>query len=195
MAAPVETRKMTIEEFYAWAELQEEPYELVDGEPVPLYPETDESGVVRAMAAGTADHHHIQFNAGRAIDRRTPMGCVVATGGRVRTVESRGRELDVLLSCGPREKGAKDFPDPVLIVEVLSPTTAHRDRGEKLDEYRELPSVREIWLVDSERRHAQVWRRREGGWFVTDTIGQRTFRSDALTADIPLDELYRDTPV
>jgi len=50
-------QKMTLEEFYAWADRQEEPYEFVDGVPVPLYPEADESGVVRAMAGGTWDHH------------------------------------------------------------------------------------------------------------------------------------------
>lgn len=105
------------------------------------------------------------------------------------------RDPDVVLWCSPTEKGAKVVDDPVLIVEVLSPATANRDRGEKLDEYRELPSVREIWFVDSTRRFATVLRRVPEGWLLTDHIGRGTFRSAVLDAEISLDELYADTPV
>jgi Uma2 family endonuclease len=56
------------------------------------------------------------------------------------------------MTCRSHEKGAKLFLDPVLIVEVLSPTTINIDKGEKLDDYKSLESLREVWLVDSTRR-------------------------------------------
>lgn len=196
MAEPASgKRRMTLEEFYAWAETQEEPYEFVDGEPVPLFPEQDENGVIRAMAAGTADHHQIQFNAGKAIDARRPAGCSVLTGARIRTGEQRSRDPDVVMACGWREKGLREVPDPVLVVEILSPSTADHDRGQKLDEYRLLPSLREIWFVDSTRRAVTVLRRVPEGWLLTDHIGRGSFRSAVLDAEIGLDELYADTPV
>lgn len=188
-------QRMTLEEFYAWADRQEEPYEFVDGAPVPLYPEIDENGAVRAMAAGTTDHHTIQGNAVGVLRAGKPAGCRVATGARTRVNETQTRIPDIVLWCGPTEKGAKEVVDPVVLVEVLSPTTADFDKGQKLDEYTLLPSVREVWLIDSTRRWAKIHRRVEGGWFVTDAIGQGGFRSEVLGAAVPLDELYADTPV
>lgn len=52
------------------------------------------------------------------------------------------------------------LPDPVVIAEVLSPTTEDHDRGRKANDYRRIASVRTIMLVASERRHVEVWRRR-----------------------------------
>lgn len=187
--------KMTLEEFYAWADRQEAPYEFVDGVPVPLYPEVDESGVVRAMAAGTADHHTIQGNAAGVLRARKPAGCRVATGARTRVNAEQTRVPDAVMWCGPTEKGAKEVDDPVVLVEVLSPTTADFDKGQKLDEYQQLASVREVWLVDSTRRWAKIHRRVEGGWFSSDAIGQGVFRSEVLGAEVALDDLYADTPV
>ena len=82
MAEPSSTRRMTLEEFYAWAEAQEEPYEFVDGEPVPLFPEQDENGVIRAMAAGTWDHQTIIGNVQVALHARKPKSCRVGVRPR-----------------------------------------------------------------------------------------------------------------
>lgn len=188
-------QKMTHEEYLDWSDRQEAPYEFVDGVPVPLYPEVDENGAVTAMAAGTADHHTVQGNAFGVLRGRKPAGCRAATGARTRIDEKQTRIPDAVLWCGPTEKGAKLVADPVVLVEVLSPTTADFDKGQKLDEYQQLASVREVWLVDSTRRWAKIHRRVEGGWFVTDAIGQGKFRSEVLGVEVALDDLYADTPV
>ena len=191
-------QKMTLEEFYAWADRQEAPYEFVGGVPVPLYPEADESGVVRAMAGGTWDHHTVISNVASLLTRRKPAGCRVGAGAVIELADDTGRTRlpDVLLSCAQAEKGVRGAPAPVLLVEVLSPTTADLDKGQKLDEYTLLPSVREVWLIDSTRRWAKIHRRVEGGWFVSDAIGQGGFRSEVLGGEeVSMDELYADTPV
>lgn len=196
MAEPASSKqRMTLEEFYAWAETQEEPYEFVDGEIIPVFPEADESGVIRAMAAGTWDHQTIIGNVQVALHARKPKSCRVGVGPRVRIDSSHTRVPDVALSCSDADKGALEAPEPILIVEVLSPSTADRDRGQKLDEYRLLPSLREIWFVDSTRRAVTVLRRVSEGWLLTDHIGRGGFKSAVLDAEIGLDELYADTPV
>jgi len=50
---------------------------------------------------------------------------------------------------------------PALVVEILSPSTAHRDRGIKLERYRHF-GVREYWIVDIDARAVDVWRLGDG---------------------------------
>ena len=70
----------------------------------------------------------------------------------------------------------------------------HLDIGPKLRRYIQLPSVREIWLVDSRERWVQVWQRAEDAWIVTLPLrGATSFASKALGARIELDALYRNT--
>jgi hypothetical protein len=57
-----------------------------------------------------------------------------------------------------------------------------------------LPSVREIWLIDSRERWVQIWRRDRDTWIVTMPLcDQATFISEALGDRVELDQLYRNT--
>ena len=79
---------------------------------------------------------------------------------------------------------------PILVVEILSPTTAEHDRGGKLPEYRRIGSVQEIVLVASEHRHVEIWRRRGTKWEVEDVIGDAILELEALGATIALAAIY-----
>jgi Uma2 family endonuclease len=57
------------------------------------------------------------------------------------------------------ERGIEGAPD--LVVEVLSPATAHRDQGIKLARYRHF-QVTEYWIVDVDARSLAIWRLAEG---------------------------------
>ena len=64
----------------------------------------------------------------------------------------------------------------------------------KLQHYIQLPTVREIWLVDSRARWVQVWQRTENAWIVTLPLhGSAEFASEVLGDRVALDELYRNT--
>ena len=68
---------------------------------------------------------------------------------------------------------------------ALIALTMDYDRGEKLDAYKGTASVREVWLVDSERRRVTVWRRREATqwpWHADEYIGGGEFASAACWA-------------
>jgi len=182
---------MTVEEYFRWREGREEPWEYIDGRPVPKFP-SEENPVV-AMASGTANHHTIQLTCASLIRARRPKGCRVATDATVEVQD--GRQIpDVVLSCAPPDAELV-MRDPVLLVEVTSPSSRSVDFLHKPAEYSELESVREIWVVEGHRRRVRTWTRTERGWEIVDTIGSGTFHSELLGAAITLDEIYEDTTI
>jgi len=80
---------------------------------------------------------------------------------------------DLAITCNPPPRAAKLLQEPVLIVEVLSPGTALYDRQVKVSDYRQIESVREILLIDSERVFAEILRR-EGDRWLTEIVRDRT---------------------
>jgi len=99
-------------------------------------------------------------------------------------------QADLLVICAPTRAGRQYPPAPVLIAEVVSESTAVLDHGQKLDDYRQLPSVKEILLVASEERGVQYWRRDGARWVVDDLIGDADLRLAAVPDPIPLRAIY-----
>jgi Uma2 family endonuclease len=182
---------MSREEYYRWRESRDEPWEYVDGRPMPKFPAEDNPLV--AMASGTRNHHLIQGNCYTAIRSRRPRGCSVTADASIE-VENGTRIPDVAMTCAPPGDGLV-VPSPALLVEVTSPSSRSVDFLHKPAEYSELESVREIWVVEGHRRRVRTWTRTKRGWEIVDTIGSGTFRSELLGADITLDEVYEDTTV
>ena len=172
-------RCMTVEEFLAWDDGTDTRYELVDGVPV-------------AMAPPAGAHRTIVVNAGAAAQRSPAPPAPLPRRGRgpVRISDQVRWQADLAVTCG---RPTHDVDEPLLVVEVLSPSTRAKDLDRKLRDYKGLPSVREIWLVDSEARWVQVWRRQPDGWTGRDHIGGGSFRSAVLEEAVALDELYLNT--
>ena len=105
-------------------------------------------------------------------------------------------EADVAATCAPTSEDGY-IAEPFLIVEVLSASDARqRDGLDKVQNYIALPSVQEIWLVDSRKRWVQQWRRAGADtWIVTLPLsGSASFESPALGGEpVSLDRLYRNT--
>ena len=129
-----------------------------------------------------------------AIATRLRPPCEAITEGGVVPPDREDRyyQADIVVTCTPQPPDARPVADPILIVEVLSPSTADHDRGRKLPDYRRLASVREILLVSTQDRHAELWRREADGWRVRDLIGEAEIGLDTVGATIPLAALYRD---
>ena len=175
-------RAMSADDFMSWSDGSDTRYELV-------------GGMVVAMAPPTYVHGIIVGNAYAAIRTalETRASCQAAVEAGIRLDEANQYRADVAASCAD-PAGVLYVPDPFLIVEVLSESTWRDDIGPKLRSYIELPSVREIWLVDSRERWVQVWRRAEESWIVTLPLrGAASFASEALAERIELDALYRNT--
>ena len=99
-------------------------------------------------------------------------------------------QCDLAVTCAPADAGRRYVAEPILIAEVLSPSTQLHDRGRKLDDYRQLPSVQEILLIASEQRRVQHWRRDGPRWIVEDLIGDAELRLAAAPTPIPLATIY-----
>ena len=149
---------MTVEEFIAWpGDGTGTRYELVDG-------------VLRAKAPASDAHNTIVSNiVGILLDlvaRHRP-GCRVVTTPGIQprvTADWNFRIPDVGITCAPNVPDAIMTPEPVLLVEVLSPSNL-ADTRENVRAYATLPSVTEILVMHSTRVRAELLRRDgEGAW-------------------------------
>lgn len=163
----------TADEFIAWA--MEQPagrFEL-------------DNGVVVAMAPERANHALAKLNAvialRRAIGAKGLPCQAFPDGMSVRVDDRTVYEPDALLRCGPPLPGdAIEVGDPVVVVEVVSPSSRGVDRGIKLAGYFSLPSVRHYLIVDTEKRVIIHHRRDEKG-----RIGVRILHDGTLALDPP----------
>ena len=97
--------------------------------------------------------------------------------------------------CGPTLRTPADplaVTNPVLLVEITSPSTEDYDRGEKLRHYESLPSLREVLFVSHRAAHLTLHRRGDGDWAVTTAEGGAVLELSSVGARIVVDELYRD---
>lgn len=173
-------KRMTVAEFLAWDDGTEARYELVDGWPVAMNPPGGPHRTIAANATAFLSN---------ALRHRPPYRPEQQAG--IAIDERRWRQADVAVTCAPPAFGP--IVDPLLIVEVLSPSNRRSDLLDKLREYKGLPSVEEIWLIDSERRWVEVWQRdADRAWVGRDHVGSAAFGSSVLHASVLLDELYRN---
>jgi len=175
-------KRMTVAEFLEWDDGTDRRYELVDGRVV-------------AMAPAAPGHSVVVANLGAAVHTGlAPLYYAgTAAGVIVPDCDDAFYIADLVVSCSPLQPGAPTIPDPVVIVEVLSPSSVAHDRGRKLYDYRRLPSVQEIVLVSSEQRHAEVWRRRGARWEVEDLIGDATLKLESVEVAIPFTTIFADS--
>lgn len=172
-------RPMTVDEFMRWDDGTDTRYELDEGVPMAMAPPAGPHGTIVANAIGICWS--------RLRDRapcRPHSEAGILISARTRW------QADLAVTCQPP---AANVEDPSLIVEVLSPSTRTHDLGRKLLDYQSLPAVQEIWLIDSERRWLQHWRREGDHWRVQDFVGSSSFPSPTLEGEVPLDELYRNS--
>jgi Uma2 family endonuclease len=188
MAHPAEElRRMTIAEFDAFTDglLDDREFELVNGE-------------LAMMVNSTETHEQIAGNIGAplklAMDRR---GCRTYQGGmRVqRDHDSTARDKylpDLLVRCGARENRTY-VTDPIVIVEVLSPSTIDHDRGTKLPFYKDLPSVAHIVSAYSDQMRVEHYSRTQDGWRLDVlTRPEQSLALDAVEFAIDLSQIYFD---
>jgi Uma2 family endonuclease len=139
-------RTMTVPEFLAWAEAQGEPprAELINGCIVPTSPERAAHN--RAKMAVMMALHRAIADAG--------LPCEVMTDGMtVRIDDHTAYEPDALVYCGEKLPAqAMIVERPMIVVEILSPATAHTDTSAKLIGYFKVASVRHYLVLDPEHR-------------------------------------------
>lgn len=155
-------------------------------------------GHVYAMAGGTVDHGAIAVNAVaflRSLLRGGPCR-VYNSDVKVRLGPRRFVYPDVSVSCDERDRAngrAKFINHPRLVIEVLSPTAADYDRGDKFAMYRAIEAFEEYVLVNAEQPAVEVrTRQATGEWQrITTGFGEDIFLS-SLGLRVPIADLYED---
>ena len=155
-----------------------------------------DNGFIRMMAGGSEAHARISGNILVALRTRLRgSGCRSYNSDfAIRTHGQSVRYPDVAVFCGRdwrAEASAQAFDDPVVIVEVLSPSTRRQDNGVKLDEYRAIKSARTIVLIDPIREQLRILQRTSASGWSDDSYEEPTdLILPALDVIIPHDEIF-----
>jgi Uma2 family endonuclease len=134
-------RRLKVPEFLEWAETRSAGrYELVDG-------------LIVGMAPERAAHNLAKMVAWRVLAdavQRSGLTCTAYGDGMTVIIdESTAREPDALVQCGkPIDADSMVADQPIIVVEVLSPSSERADTGEKLAEYFSLQTVRHYLIVN-----------------------------------------------
>lgn len=154
-ALPQVRPTFTADDYLAWEATQAERHDYVDGE-------------VFAMAGAEDRHVTVCLNVAMALRQHLVGGpCRALMLDMKLQVDERIFYPDVLVTCSPADRQQSLVKrEPVLIVEVLSPSTAAYDRGDKFSHYRRIESLRELALIDPATRRSDVYRKGADGLWV-----------------------------
>ncbi|SHL18608.1 Uma2 family endonuclease [Hymenobacter psychrotolerans] len=162
---PAQPRRYTVEEYIALEEVSAQRHEYFEGE-------------VYAMPGASATHHTIRQNC--VISLRGSLrgrGCKVYDEGMQLAV-SEGRYYtypDVMVTCHPDDqREERVMRHPVLIIEILSPSTADHDRSWKFNQYKQLPSLQHYVLVSQHTCLVEWFRREPSGVWSFTPLGELT---------------------
>lgn len=186
MALPqryVEKDFYTEDEYLAWEEDALYKSEYVDGE-------------IRAMSGGTDDHATIPMNVGAELRAALRgRGCRVMSSDMKVGAAGALYYPDVTVVCGPslyHGRGRSVITNPVLVVEVLSPGTEDKDRGEKFLRYQQVETLLSYLLVSQDAPRVEQFSRGDGGhWDYTAVFGLESFLNiPALSVTLALADIY-----
>lgn len=159
------------------------------------------SGEVFCMSGVSPNHARIHVNATSTLHNRLgSRGCTVFPADmRIRVPAAPPyRYADLSLLCDPPvfEKigGVEALTNPVVIIEILSPSTEAYDRGDKFTNYKSIPSLREYLLVAQHRPHITHYLRQTGEKWEYEEVNEL---SDSITlpsldCTLALSDVYRN---
>lgn len=174
-------KPMTVDQFLAWEERQEQRYEFDGFQPL-------------AMAGGTAAHAAIQVNLITAL-RTSLRGKPCRPYGSELKIEVAGRIRypEAFVVCTPVPPRLKVVTDPVVVFEVLSDGTANDDLVIKNAEYRATPSIQRYVILQQTHAGAIVFARKGEDWVTELLTGDEAMlRMPEIGIEVPLAELYAD---
>ncbi len=176
--------EMTAEEYLLWEEQQEFRYEYIDGE-------------IIAMAGSTLPHNDIAINLLIALREHVQKrGCRVNMSDAKVQAKANSRYFypDLVISCHPEDLQARKWiQHPAVIIEILSPSTSNYDRSQKLKYYRQIPSLQEYILVDTEQISTEMYQRQSGGiWGYSSQEEGETLTIPSIEFSCAIADIYEN---
>ena len=156
-------------------------------------------GVIVAMAGGSGEHNAIAGRIAMLLGQRLRRGCRYYAPDQRFWIASqaRARYADGSIICGRPDRvphDAQAFTNPLIVVEVLSPSSQGDDDGDKREDYQSLSSLQAYVLASQDERAVRVYRRTEGEtWQVAATYHDgQSFELPTLSSAISVAEIYDD---
>lgn len=176
------SRRATYTDYLAVEETSERRHEFLDG-------------VIVAMAGGSDEHNAIAGRFAKLLGNRETGACRYYTPDQRFWIASRirGRYADGSIICGAPEHPAHDAQataNPVIVIEVMSPSSEGDDEGEKRIDFQSLVSLQAYLLVCQDQRRIVVHQRVGADWRVTTYVDGDSFELPTLSAAISVSEVY-----
>lgn len=174
--------QMTVDEYIVWSEGRDGRWELFGGRL--LKAEAERVAQLEVKFAATLALH--------AAVRRAKAPCeVLPSGATIRISQTTAYRPDALVRCGSRlSSEALETPDPIIVVEIVSPSSAGRDYGEKVDGYFSLPSLQYYLILEPEPRRIVHCRRGRGDVIERRLIASGDFRLDPPGMELEAADLF-----
>ncbi|KAF0166956.1 MAG: hypothetical protein FD157_118 [Rhodocyclaceae bacterium] len=184
MVLPAEVPSLSPEEYLNWEITQTEKHEYVAGE-------------VFAMGGASRRHVTITLNLSVALDEAmTGKPCRVYTADMKVEIAAKRSYFypDVFITCHPDDHRAElTMRHPVLVAEILSPSTAAYDRGDKFIAYRTLSTLKEYLLIDPDHQQVELFRKgADGLWVLHDFAPGQTVQLTSVDAEIAWERLFHN---
>ena len=178
----VPPQKLSLSEFLSWENEQPDRHEFFRGEWF-------------AMVGGRRGHGRVIGNLVRQMGNHLHDGPCQSFSENMKVQVGDEAVLypDVFVTCDKRfSPNEMVFTEPVLVVEVLSPSTQRYDRSEKFAIYRKLPSLREYVLIDPETRRVEAFRpQQDGSCIYIDMTESGSLTLDCVGLALSLELLFK----
>ncbi len=172
---------MSLDEFLAWERDQPEKHEYA-------------GGVITMMTGASLAHATITMNVAFALRQGLRgTGCRPFANDAKVIASDSVRYPDVVVTCQPVDGTDDIVPEPIVVIEVISPSTEREDRGRKKFDYFATPSIRQYAIIEQDERLIDLYTRTGDRW--TDEIveGDAVLKLSSIGVEINLDVIYEDT--
>lgn len=151
-------------------------------------------GDIFCMAGGTPEHAAIAAETIIRLGSRLKTGCQAFSSDARIHVEATGLSTypDVSIVCGPQQRSTRDplaLTNPMVLVEVTSPSTEDYDRGEKLSHYKQIATLRAVVIVSHAQRRITVVSR-DAQWETRDYRPGESLTVPGIGVTLSVDEFY-----
>lgn len=176
----------TLDEYFALEKVGDARYEYWDGDIVCMSGGSKEHGIIGGNIYGQF-YSQLRGKQCKAFTSEIPINTPALPPYRY---------PDVSVACGEADfgkiSGIGTLNNPVVIIEVLSPHTEVADRGQKLQAYRAIETLKEYLLISQTRPHITHYIKQENGdWLSFDIVGiTTTFRLESIDCSLTLSDVY-----
>jgi Uma2 family endonuclease len=172
----------TPEEYLAFENPSPEKHEYFDGH-------------IIARAGASPAHNEIQTNlirllANKFIENKRPCK-PYASDTRAQVSETKYFYPDVSVYCrAPDVDSLNNWKNPEVVIEIISDSTASFDQNEKAAAYRQMPSLKELVLIDSRVKAITIFQKQDDGAWVERSYGDQTVAVKIAGEELALVEIY-----